>query len=482
MKKFLYLCTVVIFTSTQIYSSLAVAETKKENCLVEASSSNILSLGFPVAKERLSSKKMPRVLVIPIRLSDTPDVTFDSVSKERYFQAGTEIENLSKGIAKIEFKFSEIVTIKESKFDLFFIAANQKIAHESGLEGESTFGFVRRVIEVADSSVDFSGIDAVVIQGPELRGNINNSTVGLGEAMQLFQSPSGPWLRSIETEEGSIFNVVLVTGAAPQIPIITHELLHNFGLTDLYGGKAGPGQLSIMDKMDSGRLLSFEKWILGWIPLDQVECIEKGELTTSLTSRRIVINSDRDDVFVIKDQSQGRAVVIETSTYNALEKNEKVQKTSLSAFVLNNEARPPIEMVSEANSNSNILINDRVITDAIGKQIDFGEFVALISDISSAQIFLDLIPKSRLANEFALIEAAIKSKAAAEAKAKAEAEAKAKAEAEAKAKAEAEAKAKAEADAKASISKKRTITCVKGKLIKKVIAANPKCPRGYKRK
>jgi hypothetical protein len=98
-------------------------------------------------------------------------------------------------------------------------------------------------------------------------------------------------------------------------------------------------------------------------------------------------------------------------------------------------------------------------------------------------------------------------KAEADAKARADAEAKAKAEAEAKAKAEAEAKAKAEAEAKAKatptptpiatplatltptptpsaspVVKKTTITCVKGKLVKKVTAINPKCPTGYKKR
>jgi membrane protein involved in colicin uptake len=58
-----------------------------------------------------------------------------------------------------------------------------------------------------------------------------------------------------------------------------------------------------------------------------------------------------------------------------------------------------------------------------------------------------------------------------------EAEAKAKVEAEAKAKVEAEAKAKAE-----TTKKKTTITCVKGKLTKKVTAINPKCPAGFKKK
>ncbi len=83
--------------------------------------------------------------------------------------------------------------------------------------------------------------------------------------------------------------------------------------------------------------------------------------------------------------------------------------------------------------------------------------------------------------------AELKAKQEAEAKAKAEAEAKAESErlaAELKAKQEAEAKAKAEAEAKAKAeaNQKKTITCVKGKLTKKVTGINPKCPTGYKKK
>jgi hypothetical protein len=97
-------------------------------------------------------------------------------------------------------------------------------------------------------------------------------------------------------------------------------------------------------------------------------------------------------------------------------------------------------------------------------------------------------------------------KAAADLKAKQEADAKAaadllaKQEAEAKAaadkaaadkaaadKAAADAKAKAakilaDAKAKAAAAKKKTITCVKGKLTKKVTAVKPVCPKGYKKK
>jgi hypothetical protein len=58
----------------------------------------------------------------------------------------------------------------------------------------------------------------------------------------------------------------------------------------------------------------------------------------------------------------------------------------------------------------------------------------------------------------------------------------AKAAADLKAKQEAELKAKQEAEAKVAGLKKKTITCVKGKLSKKATAVNPKCPSGYKKK
>ena len=69
-----------------------------------------------------------------------------------------------------------------------------------------------------------------------------------------------------------------------------------------------------------------------------------------------------------------------------------------------------------------------------------------------------------------------------EAKVKAELELKAKQEAEAVAKAAAEIKAKQDTEAKAAVLKKTTITCIKGKLTKKVSAIKPKCPVGYKKK
>ena len=78
-------------------------------------------------------------------------------------------------------------------------------------------------------------------------------------------------------------------------------------------------------------------------------------------------------------------------------------------------------------------------------------------------------------------------KAATELKAKQDADAKIMADKAAAEKLIADAKSEAarilaEANAKAAVTKKTTITCVKGKLTKKVTAVKPVCPKGYKKK
>jgi len=89
------------------------------------------------------------------------------------------------------------------------------------------------------------------------------------------------------------------------------------------------------------------------------------------------------------------------------------------------------------------------------------------------------IASNQLKAEKAAAELKAKQEAEA-AEAKAAAELKAKEEAEAKAAAELKAKQEAEAAAKLAANKKTSITCIKGKLTKKVSAVKPKCPTGYK--
>ena len=97
-----------------------------------------------------------------------------------------------------------------------------------------------------------------------------------------------------------------------------------------------------------------------------------------------------------------------------------------------------------------------------------------MSGITPTHKFLALIKEAEdfVANEKKLEAAKEAARVAAELKAKQDADE--------RVRVEAELKAKQEADAKAAALKKTTITCVKGKLTKKVTAVKPKCPSGYK--
>jgi hypothetical protein len=92
------------------------------------------------------------------------------------------------------------------------------------------------------------------------------------------------------------------------------------------------------------------------------------------------------------------------------------------------------------------------------------------------------VAAAKAAADKAAVDKAAADKVTADLKAKQEAEAKAAADkvaADLKAKQEAEAKAAAD---KVAAKKKITITCVKGKLTKKVTAVKPLCPAGYRKK
>jgi hypothetical protein len=159
-------------------------------------------------------------------------------------------------------------------------------------------------------------------------------------------------------------------------------------------------------------------------------------------------------------------------------------------FVEENNVRYYVGTTGNGLGISNCQADGSIKMDPEGGMSWFPAPYKFLDLIESAEKFVSEEKKKEFARaEEARLTAELKARqeaearAESEAKAKAEQEAKAKAEAEAKAKAEAELKAKQEAEVKAAAEKRKiTITCVKGKLTKKVTAAKPKCPVGYKKK
>jgi M6 family metalloprotease-like protein len=503
------LCAVLVI-STLFFAGFRTNASAQsiENCRIAAARNSIVSLGFPVRQERLAFKANPKILVLPIQLKDEPKYTLTDQDRAYFDQAAANIMEFSQGINKVSFVFNPTVELSytASEFDDFKI--NVQKTFQNNFKN-STYGLVESIIKSADQSINYQGFDAVVIFGSS-----SNRRQEIAEAMMFTKDklPFGygvktagnssnwwnptivndNWFDPIATNEGPISNVTLIYNSL-NASLLSHELMHLYGLTDLYGSDSSPANTLMSD--NSVALLALEKWTLGWLADENVQCI----------SEKVDIKADSaNNTFSVDYSNKDQLLVIPTgpSTTLGIEVIKRGSRSLLSFYSLDNDVRPSITAFKSNNKALSIEVSNNL---GIGSFIQSPKYTLLIKDNIGLKLSLSLIPRDMANSDAAkqlftdaentrisnakLIQAEKDAQAAAELRARQEAEAKAAAELKAKQEAEAtvakavsELKAKQEADAKAAALKKTTIVCVKGKLTKKVTAVKPKCPTGYKKK
>jgi len=349
----------------------------------------------------------------------------------------------------------------------------------------------------------------------------------------IFTSPAaGPRLGAGYATSTEIGPMVWMGGISPKTDgfvelwkMLAHEIGHMYGLPDLYftlygnlnleGKTVGP--FDLMDGITgiSNSLNFNHRWILGWLAEEQVICRVPTEepYTLELTP---ISESDNGVKGVILPLSETTAILVEARVRTKFDTLTPDQEGVLVYFLDTKKpsGQGPLRLVPSKNEWTQKLgLIDDVIRFqegalALGERVtDSGVFVEYtkrnsnnftISIAKGESYFIAKDIELKVASEKAAAELSAKqeadAKAAAELKAKQEADAKAAAELKAKQEADAKAAAdqkalqekigsdaKAEA-AKIAVAKKTTITCVMGKLTKKVTAVKPKCPSGYKKK
>jgi M6 family metalloprotease-like protein len=438
---------VIAFGFSVVVTPLAQAAPVSE-CRISASPNQTVSLGFPIAPERLNTKAKPKILVLPFRLSDQPTYTFTESEKSDYLASALLIERYSKGLSKLEFVFNPVVDIPQTVADMVILRQNQQNQWQQD-ETKSTWGFIRKLIADNDNKIDFTGIDGVI-----MHGSSTSSQSNIAEAMMFSKNPRTQWFRTIKTAEGEILNAVLLDKRT-SIATIAHEIMHLYGLTDLYGTPTGPGPLSLMASNED-ILLSYEKWVLGWLPDSQVQClVESTEIDPSKISTRITMpNNKTDQVLVINDGTKTGAIIIEIAS--------GLGDNALAFYTLNNEARPPIGMHSPAQGSGfpGVIVSK---FGGVGTQLSSSKYTLLITDNNEAELVLDLIPKNQLANAGSLISAAESNRSRIQQAARAN-------------------QPVEPVQIKPKKPKKKSLICIKGKTIRKVSAVKPKCPAGFRAK
>jgi hypothetical protein len=400
-------------------------------CRIVETKWSLLSLGFPVKKERLKYIAKPRILVIPFHPSDAPGFSFGQKEKETFLQSARDIYQLSSGLSQIEFVFNSTIKLSINTSEMDKLKTNAHQVYLKDFEHDQ-FGFALKLIKDADPDIDYTGIDSVVLYGIS-----KQSKEEIASALQFtpdmnfvgneHKRPDGnPWFTPIITNEKIISNVVLMYNRSENW-VITHELLHNYGLTDLYGAPNAPVGLSRMAGATDETLLTYEKWVMGWHPTQDVTCVSGNE--SNKVSKFLFDTKGREQIALVRPNQSNTLYVLETSIVKS--------KSVLSFYKLTNDARPPIEYYSYSNNQAGVNLAD---LSNIGKNYEADDYSVLIHSITDSVITVYLYPNSaRTSPEVQTLISEAKvtaAKAAAELKTKQDAELKAKQEADAKAAAE----------------------------------------------
>ena len=459
-----------------------------DQCRISASKWNIVSLGFPLRGERLASLSTANILVIPYQLKDEPKYSITEGDKSVFENAVKNITGFSGGRLKLNLIYNPTVELALSAVDLDEVKKGQQINWQKNFE-KSTYGFTARVLKENDKSINFKGINAVVLYGSSTtsRQEIAEAFMFTRDQHQLSNVKNdigGNWFDPINTDEGDISNAVLLYNNFNN-SVLTHELMHVVGLTDLYGSPSSP-PLSLMS---SGELaiLPYEQFVLGWLPDSNVTCVNQSTEISQNTAQ---------NVFTLDYSKGSHSLIIPTSINTALivDVLKSDSKVSLLYYSLSNDKRPPIETFQGQSTGSKSV--DLTNLGGISSQRISPEYSLLVTNNDGSRVTFSLIPTSKINTPDSMqlienskqrkneVEAELIAKALAERQAKSDAVARSAAELKAKQEAEeaivaAEQKAKQEAAAKAAATKKTTVICIKGKLTKKVTAVKPKCPTGY---
>ncbi len=267
-----------------------------------------------------------------------------------------------------------------------------------------------------------------------------------------------------------------VNSPVPSWKVFAHEYGHQLGMYDYYlqgtsssGKSPGPFDLMGNTSGSANSFLGFQRWVQGWFEDSDVVCdfVPNSSILHTLSP----LNDISGQRLYVHPIDGTTALAVEFRTEGDIDKLNG--NDGLLVYLTEMKVAGLKGPISIQASEQDLVLNPRDDVErystaplSTGQSVRVKDLVIVADTVGKDQASFRVFTKA----EF-LVKQEADAKAAAELKAKQEAEAKA----------AAELKAKQEAEAKAA-AKKTTITCVKGKLTKKVTAIKPKCPTGYKKK
>jgi M6 family metalloprotease-like protein len=253
--------------------------------------------GFGLYAERAPLKRNPVIQFVTV---DFPDLAGKRSPKEdlkpvtdflgKYWKAqttnGTELEFR---IPNAYIRMPKTVVDYELNVDFF----------SGKWKNTTSFDYVRAAVQTADSQINFSDVDVMVIAVP---AEVTRQQI----AAFVAESSEKDRGQGFDTVEKRIYNTLIMAGPTG----------HNFGLTDIRNtlnvSAQDSSDLGIYDLMNSSiapELLAWNRFILGVLNDDQVRCVTSG--TSTHLIKPVEMNT-KDSKLVVIPTGKYQAIAIES--------------------------------------------------------------------------------------------------------------------------------------------------------------------------
>ena len=467
----------LITDSTNPYSSfgnefILKYPSVQSSCKVEDNTLGNIRTGFPRSPNAIKGRGVADNLVIVVDFPDAPfEESADSVVN-RVFQPKKVTEfysNVSYGLLNMSFEiFPKVVRIPNLS------SAYSAVNGSYLVNGKwQDVRMVEDALFVIEDSVNLLKYESV------------NVLVSGGKALAGYTGAAHPGI-NIKIKSGTIRNTSIIgIGVAadqvvPSWKVFAHELGHLFGLADLYVGDPNtgksPGPFDLMGNTvgSSNGLMGWSRWQHGWLDDESVICDLENQNRTSLQLESLTSGSGKR--LYVKLISDSKALIIENrnnSEFDTLDENQGALSYILDFSIPT--FKGPIQVIASREDRPSVWRDDvdkyRRATLTLNQTIEVEGVIYQVTSQTKDSIEISIYSLKEYEDKIARA-----SQDKAEAEQQTAADLKSRLEAEAIA---AELKAKSEA-AKVSSKKKTSITCFRGKIIKKVTGIKPKCPNGYK--
>lgn len=358
MRKFRFLIVKVTITSLFFtFFQLNFSNADTNLCKIENNklwTTLTHGLGFPRPENRLPNKGTLNFKVL-FAMSSGSTIANKKSAEDLYKKLQPEIvssfyNQVSNGsVQKIQFEpyyswieFDKLESLKDAAGD------------EIKLVEAEWRTFVSKTLETAESQIDFTNSDGVmIILDP------NSSYLRLGYAMTDEFTVDGK----------KISNVVMLGRAYVQVGLrspylVIHELGHLFGLPDLYSFQDSTDTVayfSIMNKAAVGGIgyFGWEKYILGWLDDPQIICHKAGEVVGNL----VPFTKINGLKMIAVPISSSQVLVVENRTKEGIDK--MIPDPGIIAYIVDSSIEGGKNPIKVLNNKKPIKIGSSFIYDNV---------------------------------------------------------------------------------------------------------------------